>query len=142
MTGETDLEALLAGMDPVLSDGVYVFATAPGADLATFEPREAVCAALMLFAEPEGVTLILPERAALALGLELAFRCRLITLNVHSSLDAIGFLARITAQLASLEMGVNPVSAFHHDHLFVPEARAEEALKALKALAADASAAS
>jgi hypothetical protein len=32
-------------------------------------------------------------------------------------------------------MGVNPVSAFYHDHLFVPVERAEEALAMLRQLA-------
>jgi len=35
-------------------------------------------------------------------------------------------------------MGVNPVSAFHHDHLFVPADRAEEALLILLQLASEA----
>jgi uncharacterized protein len=40
------------------------------------------------------------------------FACRMITLNVHSSLEAVGFLAAITRQLAQAGMGVNPASAF------------------------------
>lgn len=34
-------------------------------------------------------------------------------------------------------MGVNPVSAFYHDHLFVPAERAEEAMALLLRLAED-----
>lgn len=34
-------------------------------------------------------------------------------------------------------MGVNPVSGFYHDHLFVPLGREEEAVEALKELAAE-----
>ena len=33
-------------------------------------------------------------------------------------------------------MGVNPVSAFHHDHLFVPADRADDAMRILEELAA------
>ncbi|WP_348526206.1 ACT domain-containing protein, partial [Mesorhizobium sp.] len=47
------------------------------------------------------------------------------------------FLAAITAKLAAADMGVNPVSAFYHDHLFVPADRAEEALAILGQLAAE-----
>jgi hypothetical protein len=54
---------------------------------------------------------------------------------VHSSLEAVGFLAAITARLAKAGMGVNPVSAFFHDHLFVPAERAGEAMAMLEALA-------
>jgi hypothetical protein len=34
-------------------------------------------------------------------------------------------------------MGVNPVSGYFHDHLFVPADRAEEAMAMLQALAAE-----
>ncbi|TIM21889.1 MAG: ACT domain-containing protein, partial [Mesorhizobium sp.] len=57
------------------------------------------------------------------------------TLNIHSSLEAVGFLAAITTRLAAAEIGVNPVSAFYHDHLFVPVDRAEEAIDVLRRLA-------
>ncbi|WP_292127622.1 ACT domain-containing protein, partial [Mesorhizobium sp.] len=60
-------------------------------------------------------------------------------LDIHSSLDAVGFLAAITTRLAAAGMGVNPVSAFYHDHLFVPAERAEEALGLLRQLAAESS---
>jgi hypothetical protein len=47
-------------------------------------------------------------------------RWAMITLTVHSDLAAIGFLAAITRKLADGGISVNPVSAFYHDHLFVP----------------------
>ncbi|MER8917411.1 ACT domain-containing protein [Mesorhizobium sp. M0761] len=130
MAGETDLKKLLAAMTPELLPGVHVFATlVPGAPVPeTLNP-------VMLFREKEGTTLILPEDQAA--GLQSAFRCRMITLNVHSSLEAVGFLAAITARLAAAGMGVNPVSAFYHDHLFVPAERAEEAMELLRQLAKD-----
>ena len=52
----------------------------------------------------------------------------MITLNIHSSLEAVGFLAAITARLAAAGMGVNPVAGYFHDHLFVPAERAEDAM--------------
>ncbi|ESZ37469.1 MULTISPECIES: ACT domain-containing protein [unclassified Mesorhizobium] len=130
MAGETDLKKLLAAMTPELLPGIHVFATlVPGAPVPeTLNP-------VMLFREKEGTTLILPEDQAA--GLQSAFRCRMITLNVHSSLEAVGFLAAITARLAAAGMGVNPVSAFYHDHLFVPAERAEEAMELLRQLAKD-----
>ncbi|HUI76634.1 MAG TPA: ACT domain-containing protein [Bryobacteraceae bacterium] len=48
--------------------------------------------------------------------------------------DAVGLLARITAQLAEHGISVNAVSAYYHDHLFIPEDRAEEAVGLLKEL--------
>ncbi|MER9304858.1 ACT domain-containing protein [Mesorhizobium sp. M0293] len=130
MTGETDLKILLASMTPELLAGTYVFATlAPG--VSQPEGLEPV----MVFREREGLTLIVTEEAANAAGLTASFRCRMVTLNIHSSLEAVGFLAAITTRLAAAGMGVNPVSAFYHDHLFVPADRAEEALELLMELA-------
>ena len=132
MAGETDLKKLLATMTPELLPGVHVFVTLPpGRQVpGTLEP-------VMLFREHEGTTLIVIEDRAKAAGLEATFRCRMITLNIHSSLEAVGFLAAITARLARAGMGVNPVSAFYHDHLFVPADRAEEAMDLLRNLATE-----
>ena len=92
----------------------------------------------MIFREREGETLILLEDEARAgRTWNPLFRSRMITLNIHSSLDAVGFLAAITARLAAAGMGVNPVSAYFHDHLFVPADRAGEAMAILEALAAE-----
>jgi hypothetical protein len=35
-------------------------------------------------------------------------------------------------------MGVNPVAGFFHDHLFIPEDRADDAIAILKQIASDA----
>lgn len=131
MTGETDLSKLLSGMKPRLREGVFVFANLPpGAE------TPAGIAPVMIFREQEGTTLVMKEGDAAHAGLRSAFRSRMITLEIHSSLEAVGFLAAITKRLAEAGMGVNPVSAFYHDHLFVPANRAEEALRILEELAA------
>jgi hypothetical protein len=132
MAGETNLERLLSGMRPKLRPGVFVFATLPtGRALPTsVEP-------VMVFREAEGLTLIVEEEQAHQAGLAAAFRCRMITLEIHSSLDAVGFLAAIARRLAAAGMGINPVSAYHHDHLFVPAERGDEALRLLQELAAE-----
>ncbi|MEO5324695.1 ACT domain-containing protein [Mesorhizobium sp. CC13] len=133
MSGETDLQLLLASMAPHLAPDVYVFATVPRGT-----PMPAGVDAVMSFREAEGTTLILREEDARNAGVEAAFACRMVTLDIHSSLEAVGFLAAITTHLAAAGMGVNPVSAFYHDHLFVPAARADEAMVLLKQLAAEA----
>ena len=129
MPGETNLQKLLGTMSPELLFGVFVFATlAPGVSLPSgIDP-------VMIFREREGATLILDEEEARAANLPAIFRCRMITLNVHSSLEAVGFLAAVTAPLAAVGMGVNPVSGYFHDHLFVPANRADEAMRILAAL--------
>lgn len=128
MPGETDLGRLLRSMQPVLHPGIYVFATVdPSVSTDNLAPR-------MVFEEAEGKTLILLRETALKNGIAHEFPSSMITLNIHSSLDAVGFIAAIATKLANLGMGVNPVAAFHHDHLFVPAERAEDAMVALETL--------
>jgi len=128
MQGEMKLDTLLAGMSPALAPEVYVFATRPdGTWPKELTPR-------MIFHESEGTTLIVTQSQARAAGIAHHFPCRMITLNVHSALEAVGFIARIASELAAQGMGVNPVAGFFHDHLFVPADRADEAMEILTSL--------
>ena len=130
MSGETDLATLLRSMQPLLRPEIYVFVTLPPG-----EPAPASLSPVMTFPEEEGLTLIIPRHEATAGGLTGAFPCRMITLNVHSSLQAVGFLATVAARLAAAGISTNAASAFYHDHLFVPVDQAEEAVTILKQLA-------
>ncbi|MGL6341627.1 MAG: ACT domain-containing protein, partial [Waterburya sp.] len=40
----------------------------------------------------------------------------------------------ITGKLAEHGISVNPISAYYHDHLFVPASRAQEAMELLQEL--------
>ena len=125
MSGELDLQTLMASLTTKLVDGLYVFVTLTDTAVpAGLKPR-------MVFEEAEGTTLIILKSEAETRGLAFEFPCRMITLNVHSSLEAVGFIARIATELAKHDMGVNPVSGFFHDHLFVPDGREKDALDIL-----------
>lgn len=132
MTGEMDLTKLVRGMSPELTPGVFVFATCvPEGVPAGITP-------LMRYEEAEGTTLILPREEAERLGLEATFPCRRITLRIHSALEAVGFIAAVAARLTEHGIGANPVSGYHHDHLFIAEDQAEKAVEVLQELAAGA----
>ena len=122
--GETDLSELLRKMRPALDDRVFVFCPVDDATAARLAGR-----AVGLFREREGVTLILDERDAS--GLPANGPWALITLTVHSDLAAVGFLAAVTAKLAAAGVSANAVSAYFHDHLFVPYADRNKALAVL-----------
>jgi len=124
---ETDLATLIRTMSPRLMPGLFVFATVEAVPVG-LDP-------IMTFREAEGITLIVPQDQATAAGLGGTFPSRMITLEVNSSLEAVGFLAAVAGKLAEAGIPVNPVSGFHHDHLFVPAERAEAAMTILKAMA-------
>lgn len=125
MTGETNLKILLTSMTAKLAEGTFVFATLHGNSLPeNIKPK-------MMFQETEGTTYILCKEDAEASGISFEFPSRMISLDIHSSLDAVGFIAIIAAELAKENMGVNPVSAFFHDHIFVPDGRENDALRVL-----------
>lgn len=128
--GETSLSKLLSTLTFTLHGETFVFVTLPAS--AELPPVSEV---QMLFREPEGITIIVGLDYAKAHHLDYEFPSKMITLNVHSSLEAVGFMAVIATKLATKRMGVNPVSGFYHDHLFVPQGREQEAAASLKELA-------
>ncbi|NCT96191.1 MAG: ACT domain-containing protein [Comamonadaceae bacterium] len=128
MPAEHHLPTLLKQMTPSVHPEVFVFCCFSNGRL-----PEAL-SPVGSFLEPEGLTAIVPLRQAQALGLAFQFESRMVTLTIHSALDAVGFLARISAALAAQGIACNVVSAFHHDHLFVPRDRLDDALQALDEL--------
>ncbi|MFD4034580.1 ACT domain-containing protein [Streptomyces sp. NPDC058637] len=131
MTGERDLRTLLRSMRPDLNPGRYVFTTVPDGGMPTGVTPVATVA------EREGLTLVLPEADAVAAGLAYDFVAGWITLRVHSALDAVGLMAAVALALTDAGVSCNVVAGYHHDHLFVPYARAAEAVEVLEALAAE-----
>ena len=90
------------------------------------------------FVEAEGLTAIVPKAQAQGRGIPFEFESAMVTLTVHSSLEAVGFLAVISTALAAKNIPCNVVSAYYHDHLLVPPDKLGESLAVLEALAEDA----
>jgi len=129
MSAERDIAILISSMRPVLAGGDYVFCSIPGDAETT--------GALHPFAvihEDEGVTLILERGEAQSADLACGEIFRRITLTVHSSLAAVGLTAAVSSALAHAGISANVIAGFYHDHIFVPEKRAESALAILKEL--------
>lgn len=129
MPGENNLATLLRNMKPEMHDGVFVFCSIPAA-----AEIPAALRPVHIFRERVGTTLVVRREEAESADLPYQFASRLITLTVHSSLEAVGFLAAITGRLAEAGISVNAVSAYYHDHLFVPDHRADEALQLLQSM--------
>jgi hypothetical protein len=130
VTPIADVAALLHALQPLHHPGTYVFATVP--DSSAVDPSTIVA----LIREAEGLSVVMHAADAAALGLATTLRCAWITLTVHSDLAAVGLTAAVSAALAEARIACNVVAGARHDHLFVPEARADDALAVLAALQA------
>ena len=151
--GITDLGQLLSSMSPRLLEGEYVFVSLPystssppsiqiisaegpsststndsAAKLEIFE----TC--LMSFQEREGWSFLLPLAYAKSKGYSYDGVFKGITLDVHSSLEAVGLTAAVSTALATAGLSANVIAATHHDHVFVGAADADAALAVLAAL--------
>jgi hypothetical protein len=128
MPAIADLDTLLAQMQPALDPGRYAFVVLPPG----VSPDPASVIATMR--EPEGLSAVLAEHEAHALGLPITFTAAWITLTVHSDLAAVGLTAAFADVLARAGIGCNVIAGVHHDHVFVPVERAQDAMEALRAL--------
>ncbi len=126
MAGEQNLAKLLKSMQPILHPEEYVFCCITE-DLV----KRLSGLAIAQFRESEGITLIITKQEAENANLEYQYLSKMIMLSVHSSLEAIGFLAAITTRLAENGISVNAVSAYYHDHLFVAVENSDRALQLL-----------
>jgi hypothetical protein len=84
--------------------------------------------------EAEGLTVVLPREQADRANLPYDGEFARITLRVHSALDAVGLTAAISGALAARGISANVIAGLHHDHIFVPADRAQDAIDALAAL--------
>lgn len=127
MSGELDLQRLLASLDPVIAhDDVVVVTT----------DQPAALPALAMVHEDEGSTFVLARRDAERAGLPADPPLTWITLRVHSSLLAVGLTAAVSGALTEAGISCNVLAGAHHDHLLVPRERAADALAVLRALSA------
>ncbi|EEA28805.1 hypothetical protein PMAA_035980 [Talaromyces marneffei ATCC 18224] len=121
--GETNLNALLRTLSPILSPETYVWITTTHSlaslPLTTLQP-------VHLYHETEGLTIVTTKESAESHGFEYTFPCKKITLKVHSSLEAVGMTAVISG------------SGYFHDHVFVPEGKEGIAMRGLEELTREA----
>tara|TARA_B100001059_G_scaffold214912_1_gene231998 strand:+ start:1398 stop:1799 length:402 start_codon:yes stop_codon:yes gene_type:complete len=127
MTAITDLDILLNSMSPELIEGDYVFCTVEGglADYVHLNP-------MATFREKEGLTLVLTKEVATQAQLSFDGVFSMITLSVHSSLEAVGLTAAFATKLGSYGISANVIAGYYHDHIFVQKHEADQAMSALR----------
>ena len=128
--GESDLLTLIAQMSPSLDDQIWAFVSVD-----EVSSEYVLEHALATFRETEGTTLIVPWEKAEEFDVCSEPMAR-ITLNIHSSLQAVGLTAAVSQALASEAISANVVAGFYHDHIFVPQMAGERAVACLTLLSA------
>lgn len=123
--GLTNLDQLIANMEPVLNEGEYVFTTV--ADVSNIPRSVPICEVK----EKEGTTLVLSKKDAERLGVSFEFVAAWITLNVHSSLEAVGLTAAFATALGKEGISCNVIAGYYHDHIFVDTKDKAQAMEVL-----------
>ncbi|GAB7349205.1 hypothetical protein MBLNU459_g8131t1 [Dothideomycetes sp. NU459] len=163
-SGETSLPTLLRTMRPVLHPSTFYICTLPPPRSPQSLQLPAGIEVQCLFREPEGWTVIVPtttiagslpdtapapapapavgnegkltlELDKLGLVYDKTAEFGMVTLTVHSSLQAVGLTAAIAQVLAREGLGCNVVAGYFHDHIFLPVEQTARAMAALEKLA-------
>ncbi|MFX0207851.1 MAG: ACT domain-containing protein [Candidatus Hodarchaeota archaeon] len=129
MSGISNLKTLLKLMKPKIMDCEFIFCT-----ISETHFSELNITPLLMFTEEEGITLIVKKKIAENYSIPYSGVWAWIILTVHSNLSAVGFLSVITDTFAKSGISVNIVSAYYHDHLFVPIEKANQAMRLLEEL--------
>ena len=116
---------ILKTLSPELNPGEYIFHSTN--DPSQFDTKDIIG----LFKEKEGVTLIIARELADQKKIPYQFIASWITLNVHSSLEAVGLTAAFSNALAKENISANVIAGYYHDHIFVAKADADKAMRAL-----------
>ena len=130
MPGKTNLKEILRNINPRLLDETFVFITSS-------EPPEDLINSLKpkaTFLEDEGITLVINQKDADAHSLQYDAIFKCISLGVHSSLESHGLISTITRELTKHKISSNIFSGYFHDHIFVQDNLAVEALKVISSL--------
>ena len=128
LKGETDLDKILKTLSPELNPGEYIFHST--SDPSQFDAKDIVG----LFKEKEGVTVIISRELADRKKIPYKFIASWITLDVHSSLDAVGLTAAFSKALTKESISANVIAGYYHDHIFVANEDADKAMMALRQL--------
>lgn len=123
MTGLTELDEILRTLSPSVRAGAFVYVVT---DLPLPSHASVV--------EREGGSLVVEQAVADEAGLDYESTFAWITLQVRSSLQAVGLTATVSSALAEKGVPCNMLAGYHHDHILVPSDRVVDALAVLQAL--------
>lgn len=131
MAGIEDIQILLRDMEPVIDGIDYVFCST-GSSKLTEEIVSMRPVATIL--EEEGMTVVVSKKQADECKLSYSTIFQKISLNIHSSLEAVGLTAAISTALAIHNISANMVAGYYHDHIYIRKDHADLALEILEGL--------
>ena len=123
------LDEILKNLQPKLNSGQYVFVVC--SNIKKIPDLEDI---LCLFKEGPSISIIMEKSIADRLNLTYNYLAAWITLEVNSSLSAVGLTAMFSNELTKHEISCNVVAGALHDHIFVEYEKREKALTALLSL--------
>ncbi len=123
--GITDLNLLIKNMEPVLNEGEYVYVSLNNLDTI---PREITICEIK---EKEGTTIVVSKTDAEKFELSFEYIAAWITLNIHSSLAAVGLTAAFATELSKYNISCNVIAGYYHDHIFVDKKDEDNAIRVL-----------
>ena len=131
MSGIVDIKILLKDMRPVLDNTEYIFST-----IKCFTINEEILKLnpICTFLETEGTTVIINKITADENNISYESVFNKITLEIHSSLDAVGLTAAFSKKLTEYGISANVVAGYYHDHIFVQNNQSKSAIRALNEL--------
>lgn len=133
----SDLPTLLKKMQPRLNDAKYFFATVDESELMAL--ANSIEFIVCIFREEEGLSVVFKDDITDDIQplsqSPLSGPYAMITLAVESDLLSVGLMAAVSGALARKKISCNAFSAYHHDHIFVPFEKKDEAIHALETLA-------
>ena len=89
-------------------------------------------------AESEGTTAVVDRSSSGSDADAPEFVAAWLTVQAHSSLEAVGLTAALSGALARAGIPCNVLAGLYHDHLLVPESEANLAIEVLRGLREDA----
>ena len=127
MPGETDLDSILEQLSVIRRPGRFTV-------VALDHPPAVGDGVEALVNESDRVTVVATVERAQRSDWTVDFEAAWLTLDVHSSLEAVGLTAAVAAALTERDIPCNVLAGWTNDHLLVPVDRADEAIVALSNL--------
>jgi len=128
MSGQTNLSEVLKSLQIICDNIEYGFGTIKSNSI---ELNNEI---LGTFKETEGLTVIAQKAYLEKNNIHHEGTYAKLTIEVHTSLELVGFTAVLAKQLGENNISANVVAGFFHDHIFVQYDLRKKAITALHLL--------